>query len=277
MRRGVRVVAVVAALVLLAATGCRRGRPAATEEPTTPTPTPGVESLGEFQLVATVEQAMITVGPDVDLPSPEGDQLEEGTAGRVFPDVNGVMRVVLEAFSDNLVERCQADKGDRFNLFWRADALFDEALASGNDREGNLEGRRIGVLGTAFLKPEAADGESADEEDEFNLGGPTTPPPTTAAQPTTTPLAPPGVTTDEGETDCVLRAEQVGSSSGDLPTPLPTRRATATPTRGPTATPTRRPTPTPTRRPTAPPTTAPPTTAPPTTAPPTTAPPTTTP
>jgi hypothetical protein len=225
MRRTVRVAAVLTVLLLLAATGCRRGRPAATEEPTTPTPTPGVESLGEFQVVATVEQAMLSVAPDLRLPSNEEAQPEEGAAGRVSADVNGVMRVSFEAFSDNLAERCHADKGDRFNLFWRSDALFDEALVSGNDLEGNLEGRRIGVLGTVFLRPEVSGGtEEAEGGEEFNLGGTPTPIPSPAAQATTTPAASPGVTTDEGETECILRAEQIGRSSGALPTPRPTLR-----------------------------------------------------
>jgi hypothetical protein len=240
-------VALIAVVLLLVATGCRRGRPAATEEPTTPSPTPGVESLGEFQLVATVEQAMITVAPDVDLPSGDGQPLEEGTAGRVSADVNGVMRVSIEAFSDNLVERCDADKGDRFNLFWRSDALFDEALVSGDDLENNLEGRRIGVLGTSFLRPEVDESEAEEGGEEFDLGG--SPTPAATAQATTTPAAPPGVTTDEGEQNCILRAEQVGSSQGALPTPLPTRRATATPSRSPSPTATKTPTPTPTKTP----------------------------
>ena len=230
MPRTLRFVALLTLIVLLAGAGCRRGRPRATEAPETPTPTPGGESLGEFQLVATVEQAMLTVRPDVDLELIQEPQVQEGTSERVAAGVDGVMRLRFEAFSDVLRDRCAADEGDRFNVYWTPDSLFDEFLVQAASRmEDLLDGRRLGIIGTAYSRPGAG---------ELELDQPSPAPTTspTAATPSPTPQASPGVSTGEGEERCVLVAEQIGTSAtGELPTPRPTRRATPTPRR--TATP----------------------------------------
>lgn len=237
MPRHTRFVALAACLALLVAAGCNRGKPAATEEPTLePEPTAGVESLGDFQLVGVVQQAFLTIDPGIELPSDSGTPPEQG-AQQDTPDVNGVMRVTLDAFSDNLGEKCGADKDDRFNVFWTRASLFDTSLLDG-DLEQELEGRRVGVIGNIFLKPEDSTGA---DEDEFEFGSPE---PTDATTPA--PQTLPGATDQEGELNCVLVAEQLGISTGSLPTAGPTATARSrTPTPRPTAT--RTPTPRPTR------------------------------
>lgn len=232
-----RLLALAACLALLAV-GCRRGQPETTEEPTEePSPTPAVESLGEFQLVGTVQQAFLDVTPGIDIP--EGDQppLEEGTAGRVSTEVPGVMRLELEAFSDNLRDRCNADPEDRFNVYWTTDTLFDPVYAETTDTETRLDGRELGIIGTVLERPAADGGEEFEFESPVpDETGETSPP---AATPTDSPDTSQGASDLEGEEDCVLVAEQVGTSTGELPTPGPRRNPTAT----------RRPSPTPTRRP----------------------------
>ncbi len=171
------------------------------------------------------------------------------------------MRGELEAFSDNLRDRCGADEGDRFNIFWTRGTFFDDSLLDGS-LESELEGRRVGVIGTIFLR---AAGES--DSGEFNLdqGSPAA---TTAPPATTPPRASPGVTTGEGEDNCVLVVEQVGISRGALPTPRPSsspgRTASPAPTatRSPTPTPRRTATPSPTPVTPSPSPTAPPTASP---------------
>lgn len=232
--RVLRLVTLLVCLLLVAA-ACRRGQPEATEEPATPSPTPGPRSLGEFQLVATIEQAFVGVEPDVDLPRPEQEPLEEGAGGRVNPPVNGVARVVLEAFSDNMRDQCGADAGDRFNMFWSRQALFDPAFVSADDLELALDDERVGVIGTVYRR-------AAAEEDDlgFDLDASPSPSPspaaTTTPQATTTPEASPGPTTGEGEEECVLVAEQVGATTGELPTPRPTRAPRRTASPSPTGT-----------------------------------------
>ncbi|HYZ91520.1 MAG TPA: hypothetical protein VFA34_03890, partial [Actinomycetota bacterium] len=153
MPKHLRLMALVACLILVVAAGaCRRGRPQTTEEPTLePEPTPAVESIGDFQLVGTVQQAFLTIDPGIELPSDTGTPPEQG-AQQSTPTVNGVMRATLEAFSDNLGEKCGADKDDRFNIFWTRASLFDTSLLDG-DLESELDGRRVGVVGNIFLKP----------------------------------------------------------------------------------------------------------------------------
>jgi hypothetical protein len=160
---------------------------------------------------------------------PEGEEapLEEGTGGRESTNVPGVIRVTLEAFSDNLRDRCNADPEDRFNLFWTADTLFDPVYVNATNIEVTLEGRELGIIGTVLLRPEGGAGA----EEEFGLDSPT-PTGTEAASPTpdASPDPSPGASDLEGEQECVLIAEQVGTSEGELPTPGPRRRATPTPT-----------------------------------------------
>lgn len=233
-----RLFALVTCVVLLAAFGCRRGQPETTEAPTEePSPTPAVESLGEFQLVGSVQQAFLDVVPDIDVPQGEQAPLEEGTAGRVSPDFAGVMRLELSAFSDNLRDRCNADPEDRFNVYWTPDTLFDPVyIGEDVDTETRLDGRELGIIGRALQRPAAA----GEEEFDFDEASPdATETATPAASPTASPDAGPGASDDEGEDECVLIAEQVGTSTGELPTPGPRRSPTATP----------RPSPTPTRRP----------------------------
>lgn len=244
MPRHARFVTLAACLALLVAAGCNRGKPAATEEPTLePEPTAGVESLGDFQLVGTVQQAFLTIDPGIELPSDSGTAPTPG-AEQDTPDVNGAMRVTLEAFSANLGEKCGADKDDRFNVFWTRASLFDDSLLTG-DLEQRLDGRRVGVIGNIFLKPESTQGTEEGEEFDF------TPAPTEATTPA--PQTLPGATDQEGETNCVLVAEQLGISTGALPSASPTATRTRTPTPRPTVTaaPTPRPTRSPTPRPTA--------------------------
>lgn len=212
-----RLLAVVSCVALMAAFGCRRGQPEATEEPSPePSPTPSVESLGEFQLLGTVQQAFLDVMPDIEIPPSEQPPLDEGTAGRVSPEAPGVMRVSLEAFGDNLRDSCDADPEDRFNVYWTTDTLFDPVYAEADDMEASLENRELGVIGTVLRRPEA------EEEFEFDTPSP---------EATGVPDPGPGVSDAEGEQTCVLVAEQVGTSEGDVPTPRPrtTRRATPSP------------------------------------------------
>lgn len=241
MSRVRRLLALVGCAVLLLAAACDRDQPETTEEPTEePTATPSVSSLGEFQLVAVIEQAFLSIEPDIDLPADVTQQADVG-AEQEAAGVSGVMRGELEAFSDNLGQQCNADEGDRFNLYWTAGTLFDETLTN-RSLELSLDGRRVGVIGTMFRMPQAGDAGEDFDLDQQTAG------PTTAAPATTTPVASPGVTTSEGEDNCVLVVEQVGISQGALPTARPTGSPARTAT--PSPTPTRTPTPTPPRTPT---------------------------
>jgi len=232
MSKPLRLLAVVACVAMLAAFGCRRGQPETTEAPTEePSPTPSVESLGEFQLVGTVQQAFLDVEPGIDIPQGEQAPLEEGTGGRESMNVPGVMRLSLEAFSDNLRDRCSADPEDRFNLFWTPDTLFDPVYVNTTDIEVRLEGRELGIIGTVYMRPQAGEGE------EFGFDTPTPDGTETTSSPAGPTDTSPGVSDLEGERECVLVAEQVGTSEGELPTPRPGARATP------------RPSPTSTRRP----------------------------
>lgn len=231
-----RLFALATCLLLLAAFGCRRGQPETTEEPTEePSPTPAVESLGEFQLVGAVQQAFLDVGPGIVVPESQQVPLEEGTAGRISTDTPGVMRVTLEAFSDNLRDRCNADPGDRFNVYWTPDTLFDPVYVNTTDIETRLDGRELGLIGTVLQRPTGEGGE----EFEFDSPAPDTTEAATSP-PASSPDAAPGASDTEGEDDCILIAEQVGTSEGELPSPRPR------------ASPTRRPSPTPTARPVSP-------------------------
>lgn len=231
-----RLFTLVTCVLLLAAFGCRRGQPETTEEPTEePSPTPAVESLGEFQLVGTVQQAFLDVIPNIDIPEGEQPPLEEGTAGRESTNVPGVMRVSLEAFSDNMRDRCSADPEDRFNVYWTTNTLFDPVYVEATDIETRLEGRELGIIGTVYERP----ADTGGEEFEFDSPAPDQTGEATTAPPASSPQAEPGASDLEGEDTCVLIAEQVGTSTGELPTPGP--RRSPTPTTRPSPTPTRRP------------------------------------
>lgn len=239
MRWPARLLALAAAAMLVMTAACNRNGdddPEPTVEDTAE-PTAEPQTAGEFQLVARVEHAFVDVDPDIDLDQLR-DPLEEGTGGREAAGINGVLRGELEAFSDNLRDRCDADEGDRFNVYWRATTLFDPDVA-GRNLEAALDGERVGILGTIHLR--------SDADADLNLD-------TGTASPDASPTAAAdddddiGATDEEGEQDCVLIAEQVGASEGALPTarPAPGRTRT-TPTPAVTQTPGRTPTPTPTR------------------------------
>lgn len=241
MRPIMRLVALVACTLLVFA-ACNGDQPEVTPEPTeTPTATPSVASLGEFQLVARIEQAFLNISPVIEPPSEVTQPLDPG-AEQQAAGVGGVMRGVFEAFSDNLKEQCNADEGDRFNLYWTSGTLFDQTLTR-RSLELTLDGRRIGLVGSIFRAPTAAP-----DTDEFDFDETAEP---TATAPTGTPASSPG--SIEETTDCILVVEEVGiSQSGALPTARPTgsprRTATPTPedTLRPTPTPRRTATPTPT-------------------------------
>jgi hypothetical protein len=246
------VLVVLATLSLLTA-GCPGGDEEATPDPTqSPAQTPAVESAGEFQLVATVEQAFVGERPAIDLPGGGEQTLNVTPApaveGRATAGIDGVMRVRVEQFSDPLRDRCAADAGDRFKLFWTTDTQFDRRLVS-EDIEEILDGRRLGVIGTIFVS------QSIDQENIDQLGLTAAPFSPSVTGSSSTPTSGPGVAAGEGETKCILVAQQVGSSTGVLTTAAPrtTRPPTATPFRtttpAPTATPTPTPAPTPTQTP----------------------------
>lgn len=258
MQRSARLIALAGCLALLLTAACNGDEPQATEEPTIePSPTASVESIGEFQLVALIEQAFLSIEPGIDLPSDVTQPGEQGEE-QAMAGVSGVMRGEVEAFSDNLRDRCGADDGDRFNLFWTEGTLFDESLLD-RSLELELDGRRVGVIGTVFMRGEDGTGTGEDLDlGEESPGTTTASPGTTTAPPaTTTPQASPGVTTAEGEDDCILVVQEVGISGGALPTRRPAARTTPTrpaATRTPTPTAVRTPTPSPTRSPSPPPT-----------------------
>lgn len=236
---------VIAAVMAMLAVACDGGPDETSPEPTNPPTTPSVQSAGEFQLVATVEHAFAGERPSIDLPAGTEGTLDVTPApavdGRVAPAVPGVMRVVLEDFNDTLRDRCAADIGERFKVFWTTGTQFDEALVSG-DIEETIDRRRVGAIGTIFFS------QSAGQQDLDELDLTAAPfSPAATLSPATTQSPGPGLATAEGETKCVLVAQQVGTSTGAVPTTQPrvTRRPTAVPTRSPTPSPTASPTPSP--------------------------------
>jgi len=235
-----RPVAIGAVAALLVA-GCKKS-PAPTSAPVTepPTASPGVQSVGNFQLAGSIDHAFQGVGPPVQVslagvnlsPTPTPSAAAPASATG-FPQQQGVMRVTLDEVSSALADRCGAGKGDKINVFWLTDTQFDSSLLGGTTLEGSLEGRRLGMAGSIFLTGGA----------EQNLG-----------LPTATPS--PAVTAGVANTNCTLVADRV-STSETLPTirptgaPAVTRAPTARPATTPRRTATPHPTPTHTPTPTA--------------------------
>lgn len=239
MTRAFRTLLIVA--LLLTAAACKKGNntpaPSATEVPSA---SPASQSLADFQLVGRAQHAFVGVGPGIDTSQSPATTSTPGptnasTATFASAPQMGVMRVVIDDASDALKSNCAAARDETINVFWTTATQFDTALLR-SDLESSLEGSTVGVVGRIFTGQQASD----------LTGG-------ASASPTGSPAA-------TANASCVLVADQIGTSSGTIPTPRFRTTRTSAPTAAPTL------------RPTAPATTAPATTAPATTAPATTAP-----
>lgn len=221
-----RLTAVLLCAAVLVSIGCRRAGDEATPTPEAEE-TPSVRTAGDFQLVGRAEHAFLGEGPGIDVPArgPAASPLP-GLQGGVSPPDEGVMRILLDDVSDELRNRCDADRDDRINVFWTTDTVFSPTLIQG-DIEARIDGRIIGALGRIFIVPERA-------PDEPILGLEETATPSPAG-------ATPGAGGEVNES-CVLVADQVGTSTISAPRPRVTARPAPTPSPTPTATPTASPT-----------------------------------
>ncbi len=252
----IRLAAVAATALFLVAAGCGGGDDENdnTPAPTASSPRPDVNAVGDFQLVGTIEQALVGQSPEIDVSGASSDD-DDGSLGSsatatpqatasgdfVTPPVNGIMRIGLEDASAALRERCSADRDEDIEVFWTTSTEFSRRLL-GTDIEESLDRRLVGVIGNLYVGPRSNSGD-----DGLGLGQTSTQSPAATANAATA--------EDSG---CVLIADQVATSTGAIPTARP--RTTARPTTGPTAT--RAPTATPRRTSTpAPTTTAAPTTS----------------
>jgi len=230
--RAHRWLALISLAIALAAGGCTGGKTATTPVPSEqPTSTPGAESLADFQLVGSTQHAFVGVGPGIDTsaqPSVTSSPTANTTSTATFgtPGLRGVMRINLDDASDSLKTNCSAARDETIDVFWTTDTQFDSSLLT-SDLESALEGKTVGVVGRLFLAPAGSD-----------VIGEATPSPSASPGASVNPL-------------CVLIADQIGTSTGTIPTAVPvaTRFRTATPTRTPTPTPTHTPKATPTHTP----------------------------
>jgi hypothetical protein len=140
------------------------------------------------------------------------------------------MRVTLDEVSSTFHDKCGVNAGDKVNVFWLTDTLFDETFLSGSSLEDALQGQKLGVAGSIFL--------ASDQQANQNLGLPS-------------PSTSPATTAGALNTNCTLVADRVTAGTATLPTvrprttttvvPRATARRTATPrptaTLHPTATP----------------------------------------
>lgn len=212
--------------------GCKIGKSTPTPSPTeAPTATPSSQSIADFQLVGRAVHAFVGVGPGIDTSgttptseSPAPTQATSTTFGN--PTERGVMRVMLDDASDSLKTNCGAARDESAIVYWTTDTQFDTSLL-GSDLESSLEGRSVGVVGRVFTASQTSD----------QVG---------AASPS--PSSSPGSALSS---DCVLVADQIGTSNGTIPTAQPVIRSrrTARPTVTPTASPTAKPTASPTAKP----------------------------
>jgi hypothetical protein len=257
----IRLAAVAATVLLLVAAGCNRGDDDDdnTPEPTSSSPAPDVDAVGDFQLVGTIEQAFVDVAPEIDVPSGDNDDDSLGSESTaspqptasgdfVTPPVNGIMRISLDDASAALRDRCSADRDEDIEVFWTTATEFARRLL-GTDIEETLDRRLVGVIGNLYVGPRP----DSDDDDGLGLGQTSTQSPgATAQSPGATAAADAATAEDRG---CVLIADQVGTSTGAIPTARP--RGTARPTTRPAAT--RSPTPRPPTPTPVPPTSTPPT------------------
>jgi hypothetical protein len=224
----------------LAAAGCTSGKNAASPAPSAlPTATGETQNVTNFQLVGTAQHAFAGIGPGFDTSAqatsnPGSTPLATAASGTTFgtPGQPGVVRVRIDDASDALQSSCSATRDETIDVFWTTGTQFDQSLLS-NDLESSLEGRTLGIVGRLFTAPSGSD---------------------VIAQSTPSTSASPAPTANP---QCVLVADQIGTSNGTIPTAVPrtavrTARPTAraTVTSAPTASPRRSPTPVPTVAPT---------------------------
>src|SRR5260370_18061984 len=180
-----RAVAVLAIVVFVAA-ACSKGNnnnSSAAPQTEPPTATPGVQSVGNFGLVGTVNHAFEGVGPPVQIalagisvtptPGVSGPSGTAGTSSGARATQQGVMRITLENVSSPLHDKCGVSAGDKINVFWLTDTQFDTTLLSGSSLESSLEGRKIGVAGSIFVT-----GSSDQSNTNLGLPSPSTTPST---------------------------------------------------------------------------------------------------
>ncbi len=235
MTRAFRTI-LIASLLLLAG-ACKIGKGSPTPSPSEPpTSTPASQALADFQLVGVAQHAFVGVGPGIDttgtsspdtsLPSPTN----ASTTTFGSPSQNGVMRVRIDDASDSLKTNCSAAQDGTINVFWTTATQFDTALLQ-TDLESALEGHTVGVVGRLFLNQSA--------------GSDLLTPPTASPEATASPSA-------TANPQCVLVADQIGTSNGTIPTAIPSRhtfrtpkppvKATASPSVAPTTSPSTAPT-----------------------------------
>src|SRR4029079_7327368 len=126
---------------------------------------------------------------------PTGTAASLGSAGQI-----GVFRVLLDDASDALKSTCGVDRDSTINVFFSSGTQFDESLLGSSDLESALEGHTVGVVGTIFIVPQGSGG----------VLGEVTPTPGTSPGPTANP-------------QCILVADQIGTSTGSIPTAVPRR------------------------------------------------------
>jgi hypothetical protein len=222
-----RFFAAFAIAVLSVAAGCNGSNnddpspePDITEEPTE---TPSTETIGDFQLVGTIDEAFAGEEPDIDITGTEDVETTPGpTPAGQTPTTGGILRIQLDDLSEELATACELAADDLVELFWTTETRFPADVL--DDIEDEIEERVAGVTGAIFRASDATDDVGATASPE--AGG-----------------------------NCVLVADQVGfTTSATLPTPRSTvRRTTApVPTRTPSPTPksTKSPTAAPTEEPT---------------------------
>ncbi len=223
----------------LAFAGCTSGKNVASPAPSEQPTATASQSVTDFQLVGTAQHAFVGIGPGFDTSAQSTDvqatPLATAASGTTFGNAGqpGVMRILLDDASDSLKSSCSADRDETIDVFWTTGTQFDQSLLTAN-LESSLEGRTLGVVGRLFTSPSGSD-----------VIGEATPAPTSDASAT------PGATANPS---CVLVADQIGTSSGTIPTAVPRRgalrtvaptaRATVSPTPKATASPTPAPTPT---------------------------------
>jgi hypothetical protein len=209
------------ALGVLVTAACRsanNNNPAPETEP--PTTSPDVQSSGTFQLAGSVDHAFQGVGPPVTVSlagvnlSPSPTTAASASPGATAtpttgsPTQQGVMRLTLDDVPAALHDKCGLSSGDKVNVFWLTDTLFDTAMLTGTTIEGSLEGRRLGVAGSIFL--------TRGQQEQQDIA---------TATPAASATSSPGFV----NTNCTLVADRIAASTEGAP--LPTVRPRRTPNR----------------------------------------------
>lgn len=252
MRSRLLVLAAVGALLMGAA--CNRGdndddaTPLPTDAPET---TPGIESVADFQVVGTIDEAFAGQVPPVTIPSefttepsttPGASPATSPASTPVGeqPTRGGIIRLVIDDLSDDLGDACGLEQDDVVHVWWTTDTYFQPGGVL-DDVEDQIEDRTAAMLGTIY---QVDGGLLADEPD------PATPTPAGSPEGTVTPGTTDGNADEDGAdveleagSDCLLVATQIGFGQTTLPTPrprsTPARTSTAparTSTPSPTAT-----------------------------------------